>query len=337
MRLLLITFLFSVSLFAKTYTDMIGRDVEIESTPKSFVAFGPGALRLMVYLGLEDKAVGIEKVEQKSIPLSPYRVALGAEYIKSLPVIGQGGPGKVPNLEAIIKLKPDVIVASFVDRKVADMIFEKTNIPVFVVSYGSGYGGEGDKFSDIKESLLDLGELFGVSQRAKSIVDEIEKEQNILSKKLKEKPTVYIGGVGYKGAQGFSSSEGDYISFELLGLKNSVIEEPGHHFLQKEAILKADPEYIFIDRIGQGIYKDELQKDGEFFGKLGAYKSGSVYILPPYNFYNTNLENTIVNAYIIASKLQGSAFPSEDVRRVVEIFYPQKSQEVYESIKSIAK
>ncbi|MFP4332540.1 MAG: ABC transporter substrate-binding protein [Campylobacterales bacterium] len=337
MRLLILTFLLTSSLFAKTYSDMIGREVEIESTPQSFVAFGPGALRLMVYLGLEDRAVGIERGEQRGIPISPYRVALGGEYIKALPIIGQGGPGKVPNLEAIIKLKPDVIVASFVDRKVADMISSKTGIPVFVASYGSGYGGQGDKFSDITKSLIALGEIFGVKQRAIDIDRALKKEQAKLLKLLKQKPSAYIGGIGYKGAQGFSSTEGDYISFELLGLKNSVIDKQGHHFLQKEAILKTNPKYIFIDRMGQGIYKDELKNDGDFFAMLDAYKNSRVYLLPPYNFYNTNLENTVVNSYIIASIIEDREFPQEDVRRVLEVFYPTKHEKVYESIRSIVK
>ncbi len=50
-------------------------------------------------MNLQDKLVGIEKIEYKAIGFSEYRTVLGKNKITSLPLIGVGGPGKLPNLE----------------------------------------------------------------------------------------------------------------------------------------------------------------------------------------------------------------------------------------------
>ncbi|MBN2833116.1 MAG: ABC transporter substrate-binding protein, partial [Campylobacterales bacterium] len=156
-KILSLLLLFAPMLFSQTYTDMLGREVSLEKSDK-IVCIGPGALRLAVYLGLETRLVGIEKTEKDPSLLSPYRTFLGKEKISKLPIIGTGGPGKMPDLEALLVAKPDFIIASFVDKNQLELISSKTNIQLIAISYGASYGGTSKKnLEDIKNSLLLLG------------------------------------------------------------------------------------------------------------------------------------------------------------------------------------
>jgi len=322
-------------LFGGQFRDLLDRKVTIEGSPKSFVAIGPGALRLAVYLGLNDMVVGIEGTEASSIALAPYRNSLGKEKIESLPKIGQGGPGVMPNLEAIATLKPDIIIASFFDKATLDMIEAKTKTPVVAVGYGSGYGGDADKFTDVKNSIKLLGTIFDKNIVANSIVTFMDRESVILRDELKVRPSVYIAGIGFKGAQGFFSSEGDYLPFEMLGLKNSVTSQKGHITLQKESVLSVNPEYIFMDKMGERLIKEEMKKDEKYFTQLKAFQSGKVKTLPPYNFYNTNIENCFINAYIIKNTLQGKELNRKYLVQIVNAFYRVNSDNVLEIIEKI--
>ena len=56
----------------------------------------------------------------------------------NLHVIGMGGVNFKINLEKIISLKPDLIIAGYISKQRADLITKKTGIPVVVISYGWG-------------------------------------------------------------------------------------------------------------------------------------------------------------------------------------------------------
>jgi len=162
--------------WAQPYTDMLGRVVDVTSTSK-LVFLGPGALRLGVYLGLENRLVGIEKIEKDASPLSPYRTFLGNERAAKLPLIGTGGPGKMPDLEALVVLKPDLIITSFVDKNMIDLIVAKTGIPVLALSYGATYGGNAKQLHSMKNSLLLLGKVTQTSSKAEKLVAFLSEQE----------------------------------------------------------------------------------------------------------------------------------------------------------------
>ncbi|MFY9383054.1 MAG: hypothetical protein WAP14_03450, partial [Acetomicrobium sp.] len=74
---------------AVTIEDMAGRSVSIEGSVQRIVCAGPGALRLITYMNVQDKVVGVEEME-KDPTGRPY--AYANPSFKSLPVIGPGGP-----------------------------------------------------------------------------------------------------------------------------------------------------------------------------------------------------------------------------------------------------
>jgi len=313
-------------LWADPYTDMLGRLVDIKSHSK-LVFLGPGALRLGVYLGLDERLCGIEKTENDASPFSPYRTYLGKERIGKLPIIGTGGPGKMPDLEALVVYKPDLIIASFLDKNQLDLIQSKTGIPVLSLSYGASYGGSTQQLLSIKNSLLLLGKITQTLPRAEALVSFIGEQEAKLSTLNVPQKNVYIGGLGYKGAQGINSTEANYPPFELLGLKNVLFvgeKESGHHFVDMEALIHTNPEIIFIDRFGKNKVAQEYAAKKQLFDTLSAYKKGNVTDVLAYNFYSTNVENLLLISYQIASILGVAVELEDEASSIFKAFYVEK-------------
>lgn len=322
-----------------TVTDSLGRTVQVPVNVQKVVAIGPGALRLIVYLNASDMVVGVEDFEKKYSYGRPYIIA--HPELKNLPSIGPGGPGKLPNLEALTNVSPpDVIIAVFISREQADEIQEKTGIPVVVLSYGARGGMKG--FNDppkLIESIQLAGKILHREKRAKELVDFLNSVQEDLQKRVKgeKSPRVYVGGIGYKGAHGIESTYGDYAPpFEVLNLTNiaSSLGPPGWKTIDKEWLLKEDPDYLFIDEGGLKIILDDYRKNPDFYRALSALKEGRVYGLLPFNFYNTNLGTAMADAYYVGKVLYPERFSDVDpVKKADEIYTFLVGKPVYETLK----
>ncbi len=302
-----------------TVTDTLGRRVEVPVNVTRVVAVGPGALRILVYLNATRDVVGIEEFEKRFPYGRPYILA-HPELLK-LPVIGPGGPGKLPDMEALIKVHPQVIFMSFVSKKTADEVQSKTGIPVVVLSYG-----ELNNFTDKSffNSLLLAGKILDKGDRAKELINFIEGQQSYLENLTKgsRSPVVYIGGIGYKGAHGITSTFTDYAPFTVLHLNNAAsgVKKEGWVQVDREFLLKENPDYIFIDEGGLKIILDDYRNNQEFYNSLKAVKEGHVYGVLPYNFYNTNLGIAIADAYYIGKVIYPDRFKNIDpVKKANEV------------------
>ncbi len=343
-QLILITgFVLILSVFAAqatTYEDMLSRQITIDHKPHRIVCVGPGALRLIVYLQAEKLVVGVEDIEKRFSMGRPYRMA--HPELANLPSIGPGGPQSIntkPDLEAILKLHPDVIFATYMDKTVANSIQQLTGIPVVVLSYGSKENLE----SHIEKSLLLAGKILGKETRALDVTDYIEILQKDIRRRIasassKRKQTVYVGGVGYRGSHGIESTELYYIPFVWAGINNiaaSVTSRIGSHiFVDKEILLSLDPDVIFIDAGGLKLILEDYKKHPAFYHALRALSSGKIYLLFPFNYYTTNLETALVNAYAVGKILFPEQFQDVNLKtKADEIFTFFVGSPIYEAMK----
>jgi len=97
-----------------------------------------------------------------------------------------------------------------------------------------------------------------------------------------------------------------------------------HADIAKEALIAWDPEVIFID-VGTLQLENkgaigELESDPALKG-LDAVKNDRIYGLLPYNFYSTNYETVLANAYFVGKIL----YPD----RFADIEPAQKADEIY--------
>jgi iron complex transport system substrate-binding protein len=123
--------------------DLSGRPITLPQRVQRIIAIGPGALRLVVYLNAFGKVVGIEEAEKGKWTLAarPYSIAI-AEKAKEIPSVAEGGPGKLPDFEKIMMLKPDVLFVIGMERSQVENLQEKTRIPTVILNYGTSVYSE---------------------------------------------------------------------------------------------------------------------------------------------------------------------------------------------------
>lgn len=318
-----------------TVKDLLGREVKIKGRAKKVVAIGAGSLRLYCYVGSPDKIVGIERIDNGSTKGRPYMMA--NQSLAKLPVIGQGGPNNAPDVEKILAVKPDVIFTTYAENKTAvDNLQSKTGIPVIALDYGKVSTFDPAVYSSINI----IGKVIGEEKRAKEVVDYMEKCKSDLNNRTKDipdskKPTAYAGGLAHKGEHGIESTQGNYSLFNAVHAKNVVDEigKTGSIMIDKEKLLKWNPDKIFVDFSGIRLIKEDYKKNPQFYKNLSAFKNGEVYSILPYNWYWTNIEVAMSDAYYIGKVLYPEQFKDVDpAKKADEIYKFLLGKELYSDI-----
>ncbi len=317
-----------------TITDGFGRSVTVPSAPQSVVCSGSGCLRYLVYLQGQDLAVGVDDIEKKeqAIEGRPYALAYGPQF-KGLPLIGEFRGKDDP--EKIIGVGPDLIfktgssgTAYGTSAAEADKLEAKTGIPVVAFPYGS-LRNDAEK-AEMYGGLRTMGQVLGREDRAEEVIAYIDATMADLERRTADIPEtdqkrVYVGGVSSAGAHGIISTEPAYPPFSWVHAKNVAAGlGTAHADVAKEALVDWNPDYIFIDAGTLQMEGDgaigELKNDAALAG-LSAAKEGRVYGVLPYNFYSTNYETVLADAYFIGKTLYPDRFADVDpVKKADEIY-----------------
>lgn len=290
-------------------TDLLGRTVTIPGDADAYACIGPGALRLYCYVADATELVGVESVEQEwGDNGRPYNMAI--PNIDELTVIGPGGSGNAPDAELLYVSAPDIIFSMYNSETSAlDELQEKTGIPVIALSYG-----ESEVFDTvIYDSLSLIGQVTGHEDRAEEVINYmkgLETDLDARTAAVENKPLVYLGCQNNQGSHGIESTVGNYVLFEALNIRNAAAEAgiPEYAMIDKEQILEMDPDIIIVDAGGYQILCDDYSTNPNFYDSLAAVKNGQIYMQMPYNYYYTNLEIAIADAYYIGSVVYPEAF-----------------------------
>ncbi|WP_311480581.1 iron ABC transporter substrate-binding protein [uncultured Anaerococcus sp.] len=306
----------------KVIVDSLKREVTVPKDVKKIVCVGVGTLRYTCYMDSEDLIVGVEDHEKKEPVLArPYNY-VNFDKFKDLPGIGDNGE---PNIEKIIELEPDVILAIDSLKIGVDELQEKTNIPVVSIPIADSSLDERNY-----EIFRILGELYNKEDKAKEMttyLDDIKKDLNKRTGDIKaeEKPSVYVAGLSFKGSHGFEGTEANYGPLTLSNSRNladDVEGQDGFFEIDLEKVLEWDPDIILIDFNGYDIIKDQYAKNKDLFESLSAVKNGKVYSQISYRHCATNLDTALIDAYY-AGKV---SFPD----KFEDVDMDQKAKEIYE-------
>ncbi|MDD4566528.1 MAG: iron ABC transporter substrate-binding protein [Methanoculleus chikugoensis] len=317
-----------------TITDGFGRAVTVPSPPESVVCSGSGCLRYLVYLQGQDLAVGVDDIEKKdqAIEGRPYALAYGSQF-KDLPLIGEfrgkDDPEKILGIGPAVILKTGSTGTAYgTSAAEADKLQEKIGIPVVAFPYGS-LRNDAEKV-EMYAGLRTMGEVLDKQDRAEEVIAYIEATIADLEARTADIPeadqkTVYIGGVSSAGAHGIISTEPAYPPFAWVNANNVAAGlGTAHADVAKEALVDWDPDYLFIDVGTVQMESDgaigELKTDPALKG-LTAAKEGRVYGVLPYNFYSTNYETVLANAYFIGKILYPDRFEDVDPEEKADEIY----------------
>ncbi len=318
-------------------TDGILREVSVPETVERIVCVGVGALRYTCYMDSADLVVGVEDCEIQPVLSRLYNYVNIGKF-QNLPVIG--GNGK-PDAEAILDADPQVIVLSAAAGVNADELQRKTGIPVVVIP-----STDSVLDNSTYQTLLLLGHLFGKLDRANALtryLQELEKDLQDRTAGIAgtDKPTVYVGGVSYKGHHGFEGTEAGYGPLALIGATNiaDTAGQSGAFNLDPEWVLGKDPDVIFLDLNGMALINADYAENPDFYNSLSAVQNGKVYSQISFRSNAANLETALADAYYAATVLYPEPFADVDPEeKAGEIFtmllgtnpYPDLKEAGYE-------
>jgi iron complex transport system substrate-binding protein len=127
---------------------------------------GPGTLRLVNLLDASEKIVAVSDAVQES--------SYFYEKLKKLPIVGISKSG-TPDYEAIISLKPDLILAAFwFDKEMEKLLEPEIEVVRFNIGSPATY----------TEDLRVLAEIMGKKQRAEDFISWYEKSVDDIKNKL---------------------------------------------------------------------------------------------------------------------------------------------------------
>jgi len=317
-----------------TLTDGFGRTVVLPANPQAIVCSGAGCLRYIVYLGAQDTIVGVDSIEKTAQSQEGRPYAIANTQFSSLPLIGEYRGKDDP--EKIVAIGPDVILKATSTGAVnasgaldANNLQNKTGIPVVSFPYGS-LRTDAEK-KDMYDSLRLMGKVTGKDARAEELIAYTDATIADLENRTKDIPadqqkTVYVGGVSSAGAHGIISTEPAYPPFLWVHAKNIAASSGSQHAdISKEVIVDGDPEFLFIDVGTTQMGGDEGAigelKSNAAYANLQAVKNGNVHGVLPYNFYSTNYETVLADAYYVGKVLYPDRFSDIDPQ--------QKADEIY--------
>ena len=316
----------------RTITDSTGRTVTIPETVESIVCVNVGALRYTCYMQAQDLVVGVEDYEQEPTMSRLYNY-VNFEQFSSLPVIGSNGE-HYP--EAIISANPDVIIMSAAESKDADDLQDKTGIPVVVVP-----GSDTTLDDNAYETIRLMGEVYGKEDRAEELTNYLDSVKADLETRTADipdadKPTVYVGGVSFKGHHGFEGTEANYGPFVLIHANNlaDTTGQSGAFDIDTEQVLAWDPDVIFLDFNGMALINEDYAKNPDFYQGPPAVREGRVYSQISFRSSASNLETALADAYYAATILYPEQFADIDpVEKAGEIFTALLGTNPYEDLK----
>ena len=316
----------------RTITDSTGRTVTIPETVESIVCVNVGALRYTCYMQAQDLVVGVEDYEQEPTMSRLYNY-VNFDQFSSLPVIGSNGE-HYP--EAIISANPDVIIMSAAESKDADDLQDKTGIPVVVVP-----GSDTTLDDNAYETSRLMGEVYGKGDRAEELTNYLDSVKADLETRTADipdadKPTVYVGGVSFKGHHGFEGTEANYGPFVLIHANNlaDTTGQSGAFDIDTEQVLAWDPDVIFLDFNGMALINEDYAKNPDFYQGLTAVREGRVYSQISFRSSASNLETALADAYYAATILYPEQFADIDpVEKAGEIFTALLGTNPYEDLK----
>ena len=281
-----------------TVTDDAGRKVVLAKKPERIIALAGSDLNLLD--AVDANLVGRVNTKVGSIP---------GRY-KDLPEVGVATG---LNIEKIVALKPDCVLAIAGQHDKYIQLLESNNIPVLMLRIKS--------FSEVKAKLRLMSQIAGTEAKGDAVIAKLDKEvMDTLSKLPKEKKTVVILHATAKNVTvELDTSIAGGVA-KMLGLEN--VADNGTKKLSGdripyslEELVNRNPDVILLTSMGDEQETEKRLKEdmtsNPAWSSLAAVKNGKFYILPEkYFLLNPGLNYPAAIKYM-AKEIYPEAFANE--------------------------
>lgn len=213
-----------------TVTDMLGRKVEIKAEPKTIVAVSPTAVELVYAAG---KTVAGRPSTANYPPEAQSAQAVGTAY--------------QPNLEAILALKPDLVIADSVIHAQPALRQPLEGLPVPVIFAGA------NSYKQVLDALRLVGTALNATATTDKVIADIEKSLADARKALEGKNVSAVAILSDRDQTLYAAKSTSYTGDILkeLGITNPADALPdagpfpGYATIAPEKLVEFNPDYIF--------------------------------------------------------------------------------------------
>jgi len=303
-----------------TVTDALGRTVNVPEQITSIYCMGASSLRLVSYFDAVDKVQAIETEGTFNTRNDQTYYLINKAAFSSLPKVAT-------TAEAILALNPSIILTSLAeDSATADLLQSQTGSPVYVINVNVEFG---DAFYN---QVTSIGNLLGEPARAKALNEGIANMINEITSKAtgENNATAYACGMFYYGGASLLKGSGNYLPFDYSKITNAMApaENRQPYTITLETLIASNPDYIFIDSIGLSTSLSSMNEyitSNTGLEDVSAIKAGNIYSTMVYKCYGTNWDNQLINAYYVASIMNGDLYSwsfQDKANEVLHLFYP---------------
>ena len=273
-------------LFAETFTDEMGRSVDIDAPPQRIISLAPHITEILFDLGLGDRLVGV--TQYSDYPEAAMKIERVGSYVRL-------------NIEKIISLDPDLVIstAGGNPREVIERL-AALGLKVFVI--------HPKKMEDIYSNIRSIAAITGRGEEGKKLAQGMKKRVDNVAHKVKglPRPGVFL----QLGASPLlTASEGTFIDdlLKKAGGRNIAAAEPARYpVYSMEEVINRGPEVIITMLMGSE--RDvAAKKYWEKWSTIPAVKNGRLYHIDP-SLVNRPSPRLADGLEIIARKLHPQAF-----------------------------
>jgi iron complex transport system substrate-binding protein len=263
-------------------TDMFGRKFSLVDKPQRVYSASPPTTNLLYTID-PGMLAGL------NVPVREHEKKYLKKKMQSLPVLGGWfGQANTPNMEMILKTKPEVIVvqkfSSAFSSKTNETIMNTMPVPVISVSLTT--------VSDYPEAMLFLGRLLGREARAKELAAYARKtlsEMSVLttSVAVPKRVSVYYA----EGVDGLNTDCDMSMHTELINLVGGrnvhhceARDLYGMEKISLEQVMLYDPEVILAF---EPVFYNTVFSDPRW-QRIKAVRNKRVYLIPnqPFNWFD---------------------------------------------------
>jgi cobalamin transport system substrate-binding protein len=208
----------------KMVVDETGRRVAVPINVQRVVSLAPNLTETIYALGLEDKLAG--DTTYCDVPAAA----------KDKPHVG--GTTN-PNLEAIVALHPDLVLATAINRWETVAELEKLGIAVYTL--------DPHTVRETLESIVLLGDLMGAHEQGTALVAKLQTTLNDLQTHLRERPLVHVLFLVWDDPP-ITIGQNTFIADALrwAGAESVLISDQDWPHISMEEVVRLAPEYIVL-------------------------------------------------------------------------------------------
>lgn len=240
------------------FVDDLGRSVNVDELPERIISLAPSSTELLFALGLGDKVVGVTK---------------HCDYPQEASEKEKIGGYSTPDLEKIVALQPDLILASSIHEKEVIPSLEEMGFTVFAL--------EPRNLAGIMEGMRVIGVITGSEGKAGDAIAGMEGRVSAITDETENLETV--PGVLYITWHDplWSVGSGNIIHelIDKAGGMNIFQDITGHKVVSLEAVILRNPDVI-IACSGHGEAKDkpfQWVREESRLGVIEARKNNRIY------------------------------------------------------------